>query len=226
MKTSTNFQLAANDYLLFLDRGYPQKSILKLVGDRYKLSGVERSMLYRGIAKTEENIQRRDKIFTGSLSGGRLIVDAFNQLITVASYLNGSMVFISTDGFLRDASEIHGKLFRKDLLQKSLGLAFGFLNFSKPASVEFVVDQQLSKHQMIIESIGILNVSSVIKCSVEPTDKADNHLFRAKSGLIATSDSQIINKTDLKVFDLARFTLKHFYHPDFFEIKPLHLHEK
>jgi len=154
------------------------------------------------------------------------MVDAFNQLITIASYLNGSMVFISTDGFLRDASEIHGKLFRKDLLQKSLDLVFRCLKSLEFDSVEFVVDEQLMKRQMIVDSIGGIADSSELIYSAVLTDKADSFLIGCTSGLIATSDSQIIDKSNLNVFDLARFVLYHFYNPDFFEIKPLLPREK
>ncbi|MBN2174181.1 MAG: DUF434 domain-containing protein [Bacteroidales bacterium] len=221
MKTSINFQSAANDYLFLLDQGYPQKSILKLVGDRYKLSGGERSMLYRGISKKLENNGRKGKIHNGSIAENKLFIDAFNQLITIASYLNGSMVFISTDGFLRDASEIHGKLFRKNLLKRSVELVIEFIKYSSPGSVEFVVDEQISKHQMIFDSIIDFNNSSEIKCSVELTDKADRYLIQRPVGLIATSDSQIIDKSELPVFDLAWNTLHYFYKPKIFKIKPL-----
>ncbi|HHN48821.1 MAG TPA: DUF434 domain-containing protein, partial [Bacteroidales bacterium] len=42
MKTlSDNFLQSAADYLYFLNRNYPQKALIKLIGDRYQLSGTE-----------------------------------------------------------------------------------------------------------------------------------------------------------------------------------------
>ena len=41
---------AARDYRFLLNRSYPQKASIKLVGDRYQLSGQERSVLYRGVS--------------------------------------------------------------------------------------------------------------------------------------------------------------------------------
>ncbi len=38
---STGFTQAIKDYESFLSKKYPQKAILKLVGDRYKLRGTE-----------------------------------------------------------------------------------------------------------------------------------------------------------------------------------------
>ena len=42
------FADAAADYLFLLEHRYPQAAVLKLTGDRYKLSSLERSVLYRG----------------------------------------------------------------------------------------------------------------------------------------------------------------------------------
>jgi len=51
MKLSDGFFQAVCDYRYLLGHGYPQKSILKLVGDRYALPSHERVMLYRGLAR-------------------------------------------------------------------------------------------------------------------------------------------------------------------------------
>ena len=60
MQISPEFKSAYNDYLDLLTKKYPQKAILKLVGDRYKLNGSERTMLYRGVC-TREGINIRKK---------------------------------------------------------------------------------------------------------------------------------------------------------------------
>ncbi len=78
-----NFGDAATDYLYFLDRRYPQKASLKLIGDRYRLSGIERSMLFRGISASGIARTRNKKLVSDEcVSGNWLMIDVYNTLIT------------------------------------------------------------------------------------------------------------------------------------------------
>ena len=62
MEISKVFTAAVADYQFLLDQKYPQKSVLKLVGDRYALSAIERSILYRGISARNDAEFRRSKL--------------------------------------------------------------------------------------------------------------------------------------------------------------------
>ena len=59
---SNTLKKAVSDYYFMLNRGYPQKSILKIVGDKFKLTGCQRSLLYRGVCKKTEVESRMKKI--------------------------------------------------------------------------------------------------------------------------------------------------------------------
>ncbi len=142
---SSVFADAVTDYLLLLERHYPQSSVLKMVGDRYKLSSVERSLLYRGIAARDEAMKREEKLAEPLLiKGNELHIGGYNLLITIGSYLNGNLVFVSNDSVLRDASEIHGKVFRTQLFDKAIQLLFAWLDSARPASVDFYFDEPVS----------------------------------------------------------------------------------
>ena len=148
MKTTgigPDFTQAAEDYLYLLERKYSQKSILKLIGDRYSLNAVERSVLYRGVSSEADSLRRAAKL-TGSdkLKGSELHIDGYNVLITIGSYLNGNLVFKSTDRLLRDASEIHGKVFRNELFNKAILLIFSYMQKNTPKSVHFYFDKPIS----------------------------------------------------------------------------------
>ncbi len=217
MQLSTDFSSAIFDYYSLLQKKYPQKSILKIVGDRYRLSRDERNMLYRGVSVASENIFRKDKIVNELPTGSTLIVDGLNQILTVSSYLNGNAVFISTDGILRDASEIHGKIFRTDLLDRSISLIFNFIQPLKLRQLIFYIDQQMSHHQKIKEMLsGRISESQIII-----SDQVDKSLANIASGIIGTSDSQIIKKTKLKIFDLSLQTLKFHFKPNFLDLHHL-----
>jgi hypothetical protein len=42
------FTSACRDYFYLIDKNYPERGSLKIVGDRYRLSGDQRTILYRG----------------------------------------------------------------------------------------------------------------------------------------------------------------------------------
>lgn len=214
MKFSSDFSKAVVDYFILLQKKYPQKAILKLVGDRYKLTGVERSIMYRGISTESENISRKEIFLKELPSGKTLAADSFNQILTIASYLNGNIVFISTDGILRDASEMHGKIFRTELLDRSINLIFEYCKSLELKQIAFYIDQQVNYHEKLNNSLSrIISTSQIIS-----SDQVDNALVNLSSGIIATSDSQIIDKTKLKIFDLSFQTLKFHFNPHFLDL--------
>ena len=106
---TSHFNLAVSDYLYLSERNYPLKSCLKLVSDKYKLSGEERSMLFRGVALEPLIMKRKSKIIKNPDPDADYMIDGYNVIRTIGSYLIGNLVFVSMDGFLRDASEIHKK---------------------------------------------------------------------------------------------------------------------
>lgn len=214
---SDNLLSGIEDYYLLLSKKYPQKTILKLVGDRYKLSRTERSILYRGISIENENISTRDKLIQELPTHSVLVVDGLNQLLTIASYLNGNIVFISTDEILRDASEMHGKAFRTDLLERSIELIDGYCKSRNLKQLLFYIDQQVNGY----EKIKILLSKRIPESQIIISDQVDKMLINFTTGIIATSDSQIIDRTSLKVFDLAYHTLKFHFHPNFLDLQSL-----
>jgi hypothetical protein len=111
MEVDEYFIRAVNDYFYLTQRGYPVKGFLMLVGNRYGLNSIQRSILYRGIASDGDNKRRMKKLITTiEIENQHFYIDGFNVLTTIASYLLGKVVFISSDGILRDASVLKGKL--------------------------------------------------------------------------------------------------------------------
>ena len=51
---SVQFKAATKDYYYLLNREYSQKATLKLISDHYRLSGVQRSALFRGIVTEKQ----------------------------------------------------------------------------------------------------------------------------------------------------------------------------
>jgi len=221
MQFSSRFHIAVSDYHSFLQKKYPQKAILKLVGDRYKLSRAERSVLYRGISVDIKSTSRKNKLIKEFSFDSNLAVDGLNQLLTIASYLNGNIVFISSDGYLRDASEIHGKVFRSELLSKSIDLTLEYCNSLALNQLFFYFDKQSNICEKVDGLLANKFLEREINIKVILSEHVDKELELLTSGHIATSDSQVIKKSNLNIFDLAYATLKFHFSPEFIDLNSL-----
>ncbi len=204
----SDFASAARDYRFLQNRGYPQRGALKLVGDRYRLSTLERNSLFRGIVPEQTGSSRRKKIQTPeALAGQPLGVDWFNVLITVESYLKGLPVFIADDGILRDASGIHGsyrpgpttRRATRELLEAVAGLA--------PQRADFFLDSPISFSGALAGELReTLSGLLAIPFSVQVVPSADYSL-KAHAGIVASSDSIIMDSAD-RIIDLPRHVLE------------------
>ncbi len=216
------FAIAAADYLFLLERHYPQSSVLKLTGDRYKLNSLEHSVLYRGVAARDEARRRASKLAgPQSIAGNGLHIDGYNLLISLGSYLNGDFVFISNDSLLRDASEIHGKAFRSVLFDKAVLLLFSYLETLRPARVDFYFDKPVSQSGELCKKINQLLTHYGFEGRAITCQSPDYMLKTMDTGLIATSDSGIIDRCKIPVLNLAFGVLSFHYRKAFTDLRTL-----
>ncbi|MCK5822873.1 MAG: DUF434 domain-containing protein [Bacteroidales bacterium] len=214
-----NFKNAINDYIYLLEKKYPQKAILKLIGDKYLLSSVERTILFRGITTKNKIISRSTKLASeNELFNQTIHVDCYNTLITIGSYLNGSTVFIGNDNFLRDASEIHGKIFRTELYEKSLSLIFYYLKTKNVSNILFYLDKPVSYSGKLCSDINDLLNKEKINGKAQTCESPDFILKNIDFGFCSTSDSIIIDNSNVKIFDLSRKTIEFHYKPKFLDL--------
>lgn len=211
---SEDLKSAAGEYMWLLSRGYPQKSSLKMVGDKFMLTRDMRQILYRGITSAERT-KNRMKMIGEVQKGDLVLVDTYNVLFTVNNYLLGKPVFISNDGMLRDAGEMQGRIRNKpvfsravelmlDVLKEWVGITF-ILYLDEPVSYSGRLSIELSKDmvQMEIEGEAIAVRSP------------DQMLINEKSDAICTSDSAIIDNYTGRIVDLPRYLLEKFFNADF-----------
>lgn len=213
------FRLAAQDYLYLCGRGYKDKSILKLIGDRYHLSRRERSRLLRGIFPLEINRQRTDKLCGAcSIHDNMISIDGFNVLYTIASYLSGKDVYLATDGFLRDSAETHGKPYRRELRHRAWKLLLDYLIHHKPSYAEIFFDEPISNSGEMAKVANTDLFSAGIKGKATTVASPDHWLIHASKGLVASSDTVIIDSSPLQCIDLPYMILKTNFHPVFPEL--------
>ncbi|MFO7932967.1 MAG: DUF434 domain-containing protein [Bacteroidales bacterium] len=208
---------AAADYEWMLSRGYPQKSSLKLVGDRFRLSGNLRQVLYRGISSREQAETRKKKL--GSVRKGDVVlVDTYNVLFTVNNYLLGRPVFISNDGLLRDAGEMRGRITNKPVFKRGINLLLDVLKEWKEMQFILYLDEPVSYSGRLSIELSKDMVQMDIDGEAHTTNSPDHMLKHEASDAICTSDSAIIDHYEGRVIDLARYILDRFYQPDYPEL--------
>lgn len=180
-----------------------------MVADRYHLDRFGRAVLFRGVFRKKVNEKRKARVLQGSLPGSSILkVDTLNQLYCIGSYLSGQLVFISSDGFLRDASGFHGEPLERRILDHSVQSMISFLGETQNLTVVFFLDTQADSSRSVLEAITPALKGGSVKMEVVESDRVDAILSEGKGFIPATSDSTIIDRSENAVFDLARHVLE------------------
>lgn len=209
---------AIKDYRYLLDKNYPYSASIKLVGDKYMLTGTERSILYRGVSSSlsaSHKFKKKIKL----INQGTLFIDTHNILFTLANYLLGRCIFIADDGFLRDTGELHGRLSNTKILDQTFELLTKF--FVSYSHREFILylDQPVSNSGKLSQKFNEFFKTKNIKGCSSTIYSPDNKLINIQHGIICTSDSVIIQNSKVKVFDLSRKILTDNYKTEFYSVR-------
>jgi hypothetical protein len=202
-----SFKHAANDYFFLLNKKYPEKETVKLVGDRYRLTGLQRTVLFRGITSYEKSLNRKSKL-TKNVKEKKLYLDGYNVLYTIMNYILGKAIFIGNDGILRDAGEGYGKIENEKAFYKAMDLLLDVTRTTRVESVYVYLDDPVSNSDFHMQAFKKKMEQRTIEGEVFSVKSADRELTYKKNGVIATSDSEIIETTPCPVLDLARNVLE------------------
>ena len=212
---SGEFRKAAVDYRYLLEGGYPEKPVLKLVGDRFRLSRIQRQVLYRGIDARERSALRSEKRREPAISDTSLYVDGYNVLFTIYNYLSGRQLFICDDGFLRDTGELRGRISNKPVFNTAVELLIEYAARFDQLVFQVFLDEPVSHSGRLAADISKQMMEKNIPGEAVTVPTADTRLSDFDDDLIATSDSAIIDRHRGPVFDLARSILDTAYQPNF-----------
>jgi hypothetical protein len=204
------------DYFYLIDRDYPEKGSLKLVGDRYKLSAEMRTLLYRGIASTVKSTRRTNRLIR--YPSAPLIIDGYNVLFTLMNYRLGRFVFISTDSLCRDAGLSFGKILSENVFDESIELLAGWLQSYLHLEVIIYLDIPVSNsrnHGKVLLS----RLAAHPLLNLELTESADESILQHTNGTIATSDSALIDKSGLPIIDIPLTIISQKYNASIFNLK-------
>ena len=197
---------AAQDFFFLQNRGYPRKSALEWVGNRYRLHHLERQLLHRGVFSQEDALRR--------LAGRRrgvdwekewLVVDGHNVQITVESFLLGRPILKANDGVIRDLAGQSANFRLTEASSLALDLIFHFLEEFRPAQALFLFDAPISQsgllahsYQQRMKGLGLRGAARAV-----PVPERD---FPYAQAVVASSDHAVLDQA-LNWVDLANLVL-------------------
>ena len=211
---------ACRDYAYLMNRQYPERGAIKLVGDRYRLTRDQRTVLYRGISSCERSALRSSWVVQ-EIKGHTLAVDGYNVLFSLLNYRLGRFTFISTDNLLRDAGSLHGRLRDQKTFRECVALLMDFLVTLQPSSVDVFLDSPVSHSEKHAQVIREMLEKCHLRGSCQVIRSADFALKHFPYEVLATSDTVIIEMAARPVIDLPRMILEKHYKADLIRIAGL-----
>lgn len=210
-----NFAEAARDYRLLIDKGYPIEASIRLVGDRYRLDKAGRTILFRGILPRRLSLKNKARRVASLSPGGRVAVDGYNVLFTMTNYLRGHPLFVSTDGFLRDAGGAHGRVADARQFLAAIDECCDSLKGLAVSHAEIYLDAPISRSAEHAQAARSALAARGVRGEVLLVPSADGFVSEWEGEAIASSDSAVIATSRSPVFDLARHILETRYGADF-----------
>jgi hypothetical protein len=202
-----NLQTAARDFRFLLNRGYPRKAALELVGNRYGLISDERHLLHRGaFSNSDSESRRKKKVFIGDVHNNDLAIDGHNVLITVEAGISRRPLVLGDDGFIRDISGLSGSFKKTETTEKAIQFIIRAIKKIMPSQILFLLDAPISKSGELAEV-----VRNYLRKEGIPGDamavKVPERILIGFPGVVATSDTAIIDQSK-RVLDLAAHVLR------------------
>ena len=201
------FREAAKDFRYLLNRGYPRRASLELVGNRYQLSSEYRHLLHRSVFSDADSKSRLKK--TVPLKGVRsqnLAIDGHNVLITIEAGLLGRPLILGDDGFVRDISGLSGSFKVTETTEKALRLIINAIKKIKPRQTLFLLDAPISMSGKLAQQIRIQLKKENLPGNAMAV-KVPEKILLGFPGVAATSDTAIIDTSE-RVLDLAAYVLR------------------
>jgi hypothetical protein len=215
LKIDEIFSKAVTDYRFLLERGYARKSIIKWVGNRYELSAIQRTALYRGIDNQRISLVRTNKLLPDITQEKELHIDVCNVIVTISNYLYGRPVFVCSDGFLRDAGEVYEKNAGPAVIRRSVEYIGSYI-IRTGINTFFYIDEPHQLCQLIKALLQDKNMGTIVL-----KKHADAALVSLSRGVIASSDSAIIEQCKIPVFDLAHHILQQHFNPELNDLRKI-----
>lgn len=207
MLKSKNLQKAAEDFRYLLNKGYPRKAALELVGNRYGLTSDDRHLLHRGVFSNSDSKSRQKKIISiKEVQNKDLAIDGHNIVITIEAGLSGRPLISGDDGFIRDISGLSGSFRKTETTEKAIQFIIHAIKKIKPRHTLFLFDAPISMSGKLAQEVRSWLKKENLSGDAMAV-KVPEKILIGFPGVIATSDTAIIDQSK-KVLNLAGYILK------------------
>lgn len=215
-----SFILALNDYYYFIQRNYSRNEINRIVGNHYQLTRIQRSILVRGITSSTQIAERNNKKAL-SINNEEIYIDGFNVFYTLTNYLMGRTVLVANDGFLRDTGEVTGKNQSSPHFIASINHTINLLVKENVKGIFIIFDEPVSHSGNLAALCNKTLETKNIKGWAKTVKSPDTVLKSLKKGVIATSDSAILDSAQTKIFDLSGYIIHEMYRASLMSVSEL-----
>ncbi|AFV24813.1 protein of unknown function DUF434 [Methanolobus psychrophilus R15] len=192
---------AAMDIRYLLGKGYPQGSAVRFVGDHYGLEKSRRYILSRNVLAPEIASARRIKnVPCSEIRERHILIDGYNVLITIESYLKGEYMWIGDDGFIRDNRGVFSNHVNDAATLRSVELMLFVLRRSAAGEVTVLLDEQMSMSGQLALAIRQKMADAGVNGRVLTSASTDHDLKMAGGNtVVATADGVIIDAVEMVV---------------------------
>jgi hypothetical protein len=185
-----------------LDRDYPKKAALKLVGDRHALRDRQRMAVQRCAASRADRERRRAReVARRALAGEPLVIDGYNVLLTVEAALSGGVLLLGGDGVVRDLTSMSGHYRRMRSTTPALAAIAAFTTAAGCRELVWLFDRPISNSGRLKQSIDAMAAAAAWPWQVELVANPDRELI-ASPAIVATADSGVLDRCG-RWFNLA-----------------------
>jgi len=198
---------AAADFLYLLDRDYPRRAALQLVGNRYNLDASHRQVLHRGVFARKEARERRERLVeVGRLVDFKLLVDGHNVLITVESGLTGRLLIAANDGVIRDVASLSHRYRISTMTNEAIETIFQILQKYPPKETLFFLDAPIRQSGELAAALRSSLKNWNLSGDAQALKVPEIRLI-GEEGVVASSDSAVLDGVQ-RGFDLAATAIK------------------
>ncbi len=199
---------AVSDLCWLLERGYADRSALKLVGDRYGLVARQRTAVARSACSDADVSRRTDRqVGPELLAGQSLWIDGYNVLTTIEAAMADGVVLPGRDGTYRDMASMHGSYRKVQQTQPALELLGRVLNDLRVSQCVWYLDSPVSNSGRLKGIMQQTAATANWPWQIELVGDPDVVLSETDQ-IIATADSAILDRCQVW-FNLARETVHH-----------------
>lgn len=202
---------AVYEFCWLLNRGYARHSVIQLVGDHHQLTERQRLVITRAACSNfNRDLRNKTCLRIEQIQGRQLLIDGFNQIISVETAMAGGLLIRCCDGCVRDIASIHGTYRLVNETRQAIELIGSELQAYSPASVLWLFDKPVSNSGRLAAMVRDVAKAHDWNWQAELTENPDQ-VIRHSDKVAITSDSAILDG-GVQWLNLGAHLVKNHFH--------------